>query len=152
MQFYAAVRFVAQYLTKQIDRLGLVIFDADDAAFYFQMLHYRPYAAHQIVGTFDDGPVVGGDEGLAFGGVDDQGMYAVGIARIDLDVGGEAGPAQPHQTGIVDRAVKIVHRFHPGRRQAGVQGMLAVGLDGHRRRDGALGGDEIFDGDDGAGN
>jgi hypothetical protein len=88
--------------------------------------------------AFGFGPhqhVVAGDEGLAFGAVDDQRVGGAALARRQLEMTREDGTAQTHHAGV---AQEIPHFARTGgvpvEKFAFHRAVVAVGLDHDRRR------------------
>ncbi len=146
------IALAAQRLLQRGDRFRLVIFNADQHALGLQHPGEDTAAFQHLGGVVLHQAIVGGDIGLALGGVDNQGLYAAQPAA-QFSAGGEARAAKTgdarvmnalHNSGAFALAV-VRHRLqtcptilavrrHKNaqlRQPRGMRGhMLANGVDG----------------------
>ena len=112
---------------EQVDTLGLVALDADDAVRDLAVLHDSGDAGDDRVAALHHLAAVGGQVRLTLGRVDEQRVDGVGR---QLDVGREARAADAHQTAGLDSCHQAClvgdDRRHAGR----VNGLCTIGLDG----------------------
>ena len=134
----------AGLLAQKVDALGLVLFNADDAARDAGVLEHRLDAPHDGVGAGQHLLGVAGDPDFALRGVDQQGVHrALGL---QLDVGGEPCAAQAHQAAGAHGGQEAGLVGHDGRLDGRVHRLLAVGLDDDRVAQLAVGQTERLDG------
>ena len=85
-------------LAQQVDALGLVVLNADDALRDAGVLQHGLDAADDIIAAVQHLLRVAGQPDFALGSVDEQGVH--GLLGLQLDVGREACAAQTHQTAL----------------------------------------------------
>jgi hypothetical protein len=116
------------------DGFGLVVLDADQHLFGVEHVAHGDDALEHVAGALAHQQVVAGDEGLAFGAVDHQGLEVAFLAGLELGVAGEDRAAEADHAGVAQEVAQLV-----GRGAAVVElvelgpAVFAVGLDDHRQ-------------------
>ena len=128
---------VLRLLAQQVDALGLVVLDADDALRDAGVLQHSLDAADDVVCAVQHLLRVAGQPDFTLGGVDEQGIH--GVLGLQLDVSREACAAQTHQTALTHGGEEAGLIGHFGCLHGGVYGLLAIGLDDHRVAHPAIG-------------
>ena len=130
-------------------RLGLVLLHADGALRDVEHLHDAPDAGEDGQGMLLHDAVIGGDIGLALGGIDEE-MVDL-LLGVELDVGGQSRAAHADRAGAAQcgqkaRAVRVGR--HGDVRE---WSLLSVRRDLHGLADIAVRQTVVRDGSDGAG-
>ncbi len=146
------IALAAQRLLQRGDRFRLIVFDADQHALGLQHPGEDAAAFQHFGGIILHQAIVGGDIGLALGGVDNQGFHPAQAAA-QLGAGGKARAAKTGNAGVMNalhnggtlalavvrhrlelRPAVLAVRRHKNtqlRQPGGVRGhMLANGVDG----------------------
>ena len=111
------VRRALQLVPQDGDGVGLVALHRQHRLGELQQLQHIADARQHLLRVLQQGPVVGGDVGLALGGVDDEGVHLAQGAG-DLHMGGEGGASHAHDAILLDKLQQagrvLFHLFRVG--------------------------------------
>ena len=129
-------------LVQQLDALGLVVLNADDALRDAGILQHGLDAADDIIAAVQHLLRVAGQPDFTLGSVDEQGVH--GLLGLQLDIGREACAAQTHQAALTHGCQEAGLVGDLGCLHGRVHGLLAIGLDDNRVAHPAIGETEGF--------
>ena len=133
---------------QQVDALGLVVLNADDALRDAGVLQHGLDAADDIIAAVQHLLRIAGQPHFALGSVDEQGIHR--RLGLELDVGREACAAQTDQAALTHGCQEAGLIGHFRGLDGGVNGLLAIGLDDDGVAHPAVGQTERFHGSHGA--
>ena len=122
---------------QQVDALGLVVLNADDALRDAGVLQHGLDAADDIIAAVQHLLRIAGQPHFALGSVDQQGIHL--LLGLELDVGREACAAQTDQAALTHSLEEAGLIGHFRCLDSRVHGLFAIGLDDDRVAHAAIG-------------